>query len=69
MHGNILQSNDYYGKTLVEDMTDYQTEGNVAAGKLYSVYKSSGQVTTITARDSSIYPSQSFGPQIIVYQN
>jgi predicted MPP superfamily phosphohydrolase len=68
MHGDILQSNDYYGKTLVEDMTDYQTYGNYAAAKLYTVNKNSGQVKNFTVRYSSIYPTQSFGPQIIVYE-
>ncbi len=69
MHGDILQSNDYYGQTLVEDMTDYQTYGNYAAGKIYMVYKNSSHVTNITVRYSYVYPSQSFGPKIIVYQN
>lgn len=68
MHNTILNSDDYNGKTLIEDMTNYQQNGNYAAGKLYAVYKEENEVVTITARDLYIYPVQSFGPEIIVYQ-
>jgi hypothetical protein len=68
MHGNILHSGLQNGNTLVEDMTNYQASGNVSAGKLYTVYKSSTDVTRITARDFYIAPVQSSGPEIIVYQ-
>ncbi len=69
MHGNILHSGDKNGRTLIEDMTNYQTYGDYMAGKLYSVHKISDEIITITVRDSTIYPSQTFGPEIVVYQN
>jgi hypothetical protein len=68
MHDNILHSGQYSGNTLVEDMTNYQSYGNYAAGKLYAVYKISDKVIRVGARDLFVYPSQSLGPVTIVYQ-
>jgi hypothetical protein len=69
MHDNILNSGDYNQKTLIEDMTNYQSHGNFSARKLYIVYKNAGTVIRIIAKDIYIFPYQSFGPEIIVYQN
>ncbi len=68
MHGNILHSGRYSGKTLVEDMTNYQGYGDYSAGRMYTIYKIFDKVVRIGTRDLSVYPSQSLGTESIVYQ-
>jgi len=67
MHGNILHSCSADGKTLIEDMTDYQDYGNFSAGKLYTIDRNAERVFRIAVRDIFLFPSQSTGPEIIVY--
>lgn len=68
IHGNILHSDQHLGNTLVEDMTNYQSYGDFAAGKLYTIYRISDKVVRIGACDLYIHPSQSLGPETAVYQ-
>jgi hypothetical protein len=51
----------------VEEMTDYQDYGDFSAGRIYTVYKTNGNVTRITMRDLYIYPDHQPGPEIPVY--
>jgi len=66
-HSNTLRSSLVNNYTYVEDLTDYQDNGDFSAGKLYTLSVTDRNVSKITVRNTYILPMQYFDPEKIVY--
>jgi hypothetical protein len=67
-HESLVHVSSLHNIPYIEDLTDYQENGDFSAGKLYTVYVTDGNVTKITVREVFIAPYAYMNPEKIVYQ-
>jgi hypothetical protein len=66
-HATILHSERINNTLYVEDLTNYQADGDFSAGRLYTVYHSGAEVSKITVRDVHIFPRNYLDAEKTVY--
>jgi predicted MPP superfamily phosphohydrolase len=66
-HATTLDTELINNTLCVEDLTNYQVNGDISAGRLYTVYHDKGEVSKITIRDVYFFPRQYLDPEKTVY--
>ena len=66
-HNNGLRSSFVNNISYIEDLTDFQDNGDYSAGRLYTVYRDNGSVAKITVRNVTLFPENHLDPENIVY--
>ncbi len=66
-HATTLDSELIHNALCVEDLTNYQGDGDTSAGRMYTVYHRDGEVSKITIRDVHFFPRQYLDAEKTLY--